>query len=122
MKLVKTKRKKRTKRITKHAALRIAVKDLRAELETYQRHIRSQETRISELRAQVPAPFIWTTAEGQRLTPSQMDEQHLRNTICYLQRNLTHKFGTIRYLQTLANNVRALWEMLEEAKIRGLEV
>lgn len=83
---------------------------------------------IKELQAKLaalpPAPkeFTWLTAEGDRILPRSMDEQHLRNTICFLQRSLVFKFGTARYLSTLELTVQALCEMLKEAKRRGYDV
>ena len=75
-----------------------------------------------EIRQLTPNPFIWKTADGRHLRPSEMDEQHLRNTVSFLQRKLTVAFGSVRFLQQTAWMVEALNEMFKECKRRGYEV
>jgi hypothetical protein len=77
----------------------------------------------AEQRKEEPkSTYRWTTADGRRLAPREMDEQHLRNTICWLQRTLVARFGTAKYLQELAPRVEALHEMLKEAEERNIDV
>ena len=45
--------------------------------------------------------FIWICNDGRRVTPAGMDEQHLRNSISYVQRRLVNQFGTVAYLEKL---------------------
>lgn len=64
----------------------------------------------------------WTTADGEQMLISQMDESHLRNTISYLQRRLTADFGRVLYLSAIERHITALSEMLKEARRRHIEV
>jgi hypothetical protein len=67
-------------------------------------------------------PFQWLTSDGRELRPSEMEEEHLRNTVCYLQRRLVSSFGVTRFLDTTAANVEALHQMFVECKRRGFRV
>lgn len=69
-----------------------------------------------------PEPFRWKTADGEQLAPAQMDEQHLRNTISYLQRTLVHDFGVARFIARTEFKLVALSEMIKEASKRGFQV
>jgi hypothetical protein len=66
--------------------------------------------------------YIWTTAFGDRLPVSKMDEGHLRNTISFLQRKLVFQFGQSTYLQRTKPLLEAMLAMLSEAQRRGIEV
>lgn len=81
--------------------------------------IRNFNSEIAKLRAQA---FRWRSADGRMLTPNEMDEAHLRNTISFLQRRLVYAFGNSAYLDQTAHHVEALNAMLKEAKTRGLRV
>ncbi len=67
-------------------------------------------------------PFMWRTRDGEWMLPSQMDEQHLRNSVSFCQRKLSSLFGSVSYLETTTDLVRALYEFLKEAKKRGYRV
>jgi hypothetical protein len=67
-------------------------------------------------------PFVWIMRDGQPIRPSAMEEGHLRNTICFLQRHITYKVGTATWLSGLEDRFRAMYEMLKEARRRGIEV
>lgn len=82
---------------------------------------RNEEYR-RQLQAKQTEEFIWVCADGRRMALAEMEESHLRNTICYLQRRLASQFGTVRYLSKLKRDVRALYEMLKEADRRQIEV
>lgn len=66
--------------------------------------------------------FFWRTRDGRSLMPRDMEEEHLRNTISFLQRRLVCQFGTVAYVDETFQNVEALAAMLKEAKARGLRV
>lgn len=66
--------------------------------------------------------FTWRTKEGVSLKPINMDESHLRNTISYLQRTLVFQFGTTRWMARCEASVRALYEMLKEARRRDISI
>lgn len=107
---------------TTRADLVKTIAELRQEQDESRELIITMTKEIDSLKTPTVSPFVWVSADGRRLKPREMDEEHLRNTICYLQRILVAKFGTVRYLSTTTTWVQALWEMLKEARNRGLDV
>lgn len=78
---------------------------------------------FNELNERREAPvFVWTTAGGERVRVTDMDEGHLRNTISYLQRRLVYLFGTVTWMMPVRSTLKALAAMLDEAERRGLQV
>lgn len=80
------------------------------------------EVALAQAQAQIPKPFYWRCADGRTLHPKEMDESHLRNSISFLQRRLTHQFGTATWLNRTTYHVQALHEMLKEADRRHIDV
>lgn len=116
-----TKRKRSKRKLSPKAE----IKRLNAVIKDYERSFKAQEIKLMELRARIqlqPLPFRWHPADGPPLAVTDMDEGHLRNTISYLQRILTSKFGSVRYLSSTEEKVHALWQMLKEARSRGIDV
>lgn len=66
--------------------------------------------------------YRWVNEDGQRLRPSEMSQEQLRNAISYTQRNLVRLFGIILYIDETTHHVYALHEMLKEAGRRGYRV
>lgn len=91
----------------------------RREAKDYQHHCVVLESR--SLTPKVDE-FTWTTRDGVSVKPCDMDEQHLRNTVSWLQRNLVYNFGSAPYLGKLSEKVYAFYKMLEECQRRGIEV
>lgn len=91
-----------------------------------ERQLMHSNSRIVELEKDLmmrtPKIATWTTAEGDTMMLSQMEDRHLQNTIFYLFRRLTASFGSARYLDSMTRNVSALLDMLQEAQKRGLRV
>jgi hypothetical protein len=77
---------------------------------------------VAQLQAQIPSKFVWTTGNGLRMDLTMMDDSHLQNAICYVQRTLVHALGTTVWLAKAEEKCRALYEMLKEARRRGLAV
>lgn len=128
--------KKLKKRSTPQARRRNQLRDLKALVKSLEQDLSSANfallekdrfadtlaVKLENLEAAKTRPFIWIAGDGRRMLPSEMDEQHLRNTISYLQRTLTRDFGTVPYLNKLTKRVQAFHEMLKEAESRGFEV
>lgn len=104
--------------------LKIDIKKLRQQLANeVEARITLREQHIEELeRMRRQTAFIWVCADGRRLRPADMEEEHLRNTICYIQRRLTSMFGSVRFLAKTEYHVHALYHMLVEARRRGINV
>jgi hypothetical protein len=119
-------RKKRQTKIQKLEAILKAeqtrILDFRRRLIDAENQIIQRDMVISEIKQKVEKEFFWTTRDGDRVRPSAMDEGHLRNTICFIQRHLTYKIGTATWLSGLEDRFRAMYEMLKEARRRGIEV
>lgn len=64
----------------------------------------------------------WVTRDGTVLSMSMMDDSHLINVICFLQRGLVYAMGTARYLRSYAGRFRLISDLLHEAERRGLDV
>jgi hypothetical protein len=103
-------------------AERARIKDFRKRLIEYQDLIIEKDARIDQLQQKIGKEFVWIMRDGQPIRPSAMDEGHLRNTICFLQRHITYKVGTSTWLNGLEDRFRAMYEMLKEARRRGIEV
>lgn len=117
------------KRQTKKSTPKAVIQSQRREIERLKDMLAVEDNTVTrltksleEVHRRVPKPLVWTSADGARTAVTEMDEQHLRNTICYLQRTLVLKFGHVRYLSTLTSNIKALAAMLDEARQRGFEV
>lgn len=132
MKKFKLKKKKivRKKRVTKVQRLESIIKAENLRVRNFQRRIVEAENavivrdkEISDLNARlITDVFRWKTNDGRHILPKQMDEGHLRNTISFLQRRLVYQFGTATWLYRSEYNVQALYEMLKEARRRGIQV
>jgi hypothetical protein len=103
-------------------AERARIKDFRKRLIEYQDLIIEKDARIDQLQQKIGKEFVWIMRDGQPIRPSAMDEGHLRNTICFIQRHITYKVGTSTWLSGLEDRFRAMYEMLKEARRRGIEV
>jgi hypothetical protein len=103
-------------------AERARIKDFRKRLIEYQDLIIEKDARIDQLQQKIGKEFVWIMRDGQPIRPSAMDEGHLRNTICFIQRHLTYKVGTSTWLSGLEDRFRAMYEMLKEARRRGIDV
>lgn len=102
---------------------------LRNQIETLQNEVaRLNSARVAaekenfKIRQMMPKPFMWRTQDGQLISPTKMDEQHLRNAISYLQRRIVHLSGTSTYLSTLLPSYEALHYMMKEALERGYQI
>lgn len=100
--------------------LRREVAELQEDLRTTKRLNLKIHLRNKELEAQ--HRFIWRTKEGRVVRPREMEDEHLRNTISYLQRTLVFQFGTTRWMARCEETTRALYEMLKEARRREIQV
>lgn len=120
--LKKKKKAVKPKKVSDKTRVRQLTAELAAEHEMHlscQRVADDYRNKCAELRV---LEFRWKTSDGRTLKPTEMDEQHLRNTISYVQRTLVHKIGSSRYLQPLGYLGRAFYELLEESKRRGFDV
>jgi hypothetical protein len=126
MKRKKVVRKKRPTKLQRLESVlkaeRARIKDFRKRLIEYQDLIIEKDARIDQLQQKIGKEFVWIMRDGQPIRPSAMDEGHLRNTICFLQRHITYKVGTATWLSGLEDRFRAMYEMLKEARRRGIEV
>jgi len=132
------KRQKRTKRVKK-AVVRVKKLSLRGarkrvtvleeQLKQALKELTQKDVAIENMRENYKTlydlhhkPFIWTTHDGRQLRLSQMDDRHLQNLICYLQRRLVRSFGITTWLESLRPDVHALYEALKDAQRRELRV
>lgn len=95
------------------------IQDLELQLMQSQSKVTQLE---KDLLARAPKVSVWTTADGDTMPLSQMEDRHLQNTIFYLFRRLTSSFGSARYLDSMKRNLTALLDMMTEAEKRGLRV
>jgi predicted GTPase len=119
-------RKKRQTKVEKLKTLLRAeqarMMDFRQRVIDAENRVIQQDKMITELQRKVGKEFVWIMRDGQPIRPSAMEEGHLRNTICFLQRHITYKVGTATWLSGLEDRFRAMYEMLKEARRRGIEV
>lgn len=124
-------KKVRLKKLTRIGKLELSleravntVKRLDSELAESIRDRRALQGRLAKLHLEQhnKPVYVWITNEGQRMEPKAMDDRHLQNCICYLQRRLTRMFGEVTWLRGTQKYVQALYEMLKEAERRGLAV
>jgi hypothetical protein len=78
--------------------------------------------RPGQLTTHPEVPALWTTRDGATIPITEMDDDHLRNTVCFLQRKLVASFGMVRYIRDTSSTVKALHHMLAEAERRNLPV
>lgn len=64
----------------------------------------------------------WKTRDGQTLLIEQMEEEHLRNAISFVQRRLVAEFGRTPWIETIHPLLKSMDNFLTEAKRRGLRV
>lgn len=121
------KRKRSPEQQIKQLKHKLKMKD--QELEAGHRSFKAANDKLSDymlicqkLQEERPLPFVWVTSDGRRLQPKDMDEEHLRNTISFLQRTIVHRLGTTPYLDTLESRFQAMFEMLKEARNREIRV
>lgn len=114
-------KKKQTLRITK-TSLMAAVARLKVEREELINDRCKLADDLLLLKRRLKQPYVWRTRDGRRIDITQMDEGHLRNTVCFLQRRLSVLFGSATYLQDTAHLVEALDAMFKECKRRGIDV
>jgi hypothetical protein len=78
--------------------------------------------RPGQLSTHPEVPALWTTRDGATIPISEMEDDHLRNTISFLQRKLVASLGHVRYIRDTSNTVKALHHMLTEAERRNMNV
>lgn len=123
VKKVRTKLKKQNK-LSIRAKLEFRIEELQLQLKHSVDDNRALQGRLAKLHLEQhnKPVYVWITHEGQRMEPKAMDDRHLQNCICYLQRRLTRMFGEVTWLRGTQKYVQALYEMLKEADRRGLAV
>jgi len=96
-----------------------AMEEMRANLTTEIKKTLEDEIKRNKARS---TDYLWTTGAGQHIPVSQMDDDHLRNTICFLQRRIYYSFGTAVWLADVLQRLEALVAVLKEAQRRGIRV
>jgi len=124
-------RKKPIKKATKLATVQSqlksldeAYKQLQRDCDSWIRRYNDEVTKVAQFRRQAdrnPLPTHWRTAEQDRIAISQMEDEHLRNSIFYLFRHIfIHGFGSTRFLDVTRDRLLSLVAMMYEAEKRGL--
>jgi len=124
-------RKKPIKKATKLATVQSqlksldeAYKQLQRDCDSWIRRYNEEVTKVARFRRQAdqnPLPTHWRTAEQDSIAISQMEDEHLRNSIFYLFRHIfIHGFGSTRFLDVTRDRLLSLVAMMYEAEKRGL--
>lgn len=69
-----------------------------------------------------PEEFRWKCGDGRVIPVTQLEDDHLRNAICWVSRRLVMKIGTTTWLESIIYEAEAFAQVLHEAKRRGIRV
>jgi len=113
--------------IHRRIVIRDTVKSLRAKLEATQSHLQNARENYENLYNSHNAllngdNYRWKMRNGELIAPRDMTEEHLRNTVSFIERMLVHAFGSVPYLDATEERLVALTMMIRECRRRGFRV